>query len=137
MIPLIFPKVPQSSLGTIRVPQLPPPLKNPITSAPWKILKTICAFTFRKEHLDWHMVLCNRYLPCLCPCQPQFYPILILVDNKTTRPELLATYMNVSHVSHVSRGFPHVFTLFKLFSHLSRPSSSVHPEKPQRRFLTH
>ena len=35
MIPLIFPKVPQSSLGILRVPQLPPPLesplKNPIT----------------------------------------------------------------------------------------------------------
>ena len=35
VIPLIFPKVPQSSLGILRVPQLPPPLghhppKNPI-----------------------------------------------------------------------------------------------------------
>ncbi len=35
VIPLIFPNVPQSSLGILRVPQLPPllghlPLKNPI-----------------------------------------------------------------------------------------------------------
>ena len=39
MIPLIFPKVPQSSLGILRVPQLPPPLrhpplKNPIRNPP-------------------------------------------------------------------------------------------------------
>ena len=39
VIPLIFPKVPQSSLGILRVPQLPPPLehlplKNPITWYP-------------------------------------------------------------------------------------------------------
>ena len=27
--PKIFPKVPQSSLGILRVPQLPPPLRNP------------------------------------------------------------------------------------------------------------
>ena len=29
VIPLIFPKVPQSSLGILRVPQLPPPLGHP------------------------------------------------------------------------------------------------------------
>ena len=29
MIPLIFPKVPQSSIRILRVPQLPPPLKHP------------------------------------------------------------------------------------------------------------
>ena len=29
VIPLIFPKVPQSSLGILRVPQLPPPLEPP------------------------------------------------------------------------------------------------------------
>ena len=28
-LPLIFPKVPQSSLGILRVPQLPPPLEHP------------------------------------------------------------------------------------------------------------
>ena len=30
VIPLLFPKVPQSSLGILRVPQLPPPLEHPL-----------------------------------------------------------------------------------------------------------
>ena len=29
VIPLMFPKIPQSSLGILRVPQLPPPLEHP------------------------------------------------------------------------------------------------------------
>ena len=31
VIPLIFPKVPQSSPGILRVPQLPPPLNIPVS----------------------------------------------------------------------------------------------------------
>ena len=34
VIPLIFPKVPQSFLGMLRVPQSPPPLEHP--SEPYK-----------------------------------------------------------------------------------------------------
>ena len=42
VIPLIFPKVPLSSLGILRIPQLHPPLenpplKNPITVSKWLI----------------------------------------------------------------------------------------------------
>ena len=38
MIPLIFPKVPQSSLGILRVLQLPPPLGHPGTTHPLRTL---------------------------------------------------------------------------------------------------
>ena len=36
VIPLIFPKVPQSCLGILRVPQLPPPLGHPPLKNPTK-----------------------------------------------------------------------------------------------------
>ena len=39
VIPLIFPKVPQSSLGIVRVPQLPPSLEHPPLKNPIKVLK--------------------------------------------------------------------------------------------------
>ena len=35
MIPLIFPKVPQSFVGILRVPQLPPPLGHPPPLEPY------------------------------------------------------------------------------------------------------
>ena len=48
MIPLIFPKVPQSFLRILRVPQLPPPLGHLLTDhdQPGSSL-------FQKLHPDW------------------------------------------------------------------------------------
>ena len=47
MIPLIIPKVPQSSLGILRVPQLPPPLEHPRL----RILEYKVGMTWNLKHL--------------------------------------------------------------------------------------
>ena len=44
MIPLIFPKVPQSCLGILRVPQLHPPLEHPPPSESYN-LEAVAPFT--------------------------------------------------------------------------------------------
>ena len=56
--PLMFPKVPQSSLGILRVPQLPPPLEHPTLKNPTiKLQGCTCYKDSREGGMSWVIYL--------------------------------------------------------------------------------
>ena len=60
VIPLIFPKIPQSSLGILRVPQLPPPLEHPSLRILEVSLGTALSVFFSKIKLNRFKLEKNR-----------------------------------------------------------------------------
>ena len=86
MIPLIFPKVPRSSLGILRIPELPPPLehppplKNPATDkvrVVWFADKlTKSSFSQRLKDNSWSVALLGQRFTSEQPWKNLWYDVV-------------------------------------------------------------